>query len=101
MIIRQRCGMHMDDGTPLPTTTPVTCHMHPIKRRGPDGQPVQHGGRGMTHDGAVMQLRCSREDQLPMLIGAGTFGRSLPYVGAAAHRNQSAVTPHPPQVAVV
>jgi hypothetical protein len=79
MIIRQRCGMHMNDGAPLPTATPVTCHMHPIKRRGPDGQPVQHGGRGMTHDGAVMQLQCSRKDQLSMLLGASTFGGSVPH----------------------
>jgi hypothetical protein len=93
--------MHMNDGAPLSTAAPVPCYMHPIDRLLPRRESVQHGGRGMTDDGAVMQLRCSREDQLAMLFGVSTGCRSLPYVRTTAYRDKTAVTPHPSQVAVV
>jgi hypothetical protein len=36
-----------------------------------------------------------------MLVIASTFGRSSPYVRAAAHWDEGAVSPHPPELALV
>ena len=55
----------------------------------------------MADNRGVVQLGRSREDEFAMFLIASTFGRSLPYVCAAAHRNEGALSFHPPELAIV
>jgi len=55
----------------------------------------------MANDCSVVQLKSSREDEFAMLVIASPFGWPFPYVRATPHRQQSAVSSHPPELAIV
>jgi hypothetical protein len=55
----------------------------------------------MANDCSVAQLKSSREDEFAMLVIACPFGWPFPYVRATPHRQQSAVSSHPPELAIV
>ena len=55
----------------------------------------------MANDCSVVQLKSSREDEFAVLVIACPFDWPFPYVRATPHRQQSAVSSHPPELAIV
>jgi hypothetical protein len=49
----------------------------------------------------VVKLRSSRKDEFAMLLIASAVRWPLPYVRAAAHRKEGAVSFHSPELAIV
>jgi hypothetical protein len=55
----------------------------------------------MANDCSVVQLKSSREDEFAILVIACPFGWPFPYVRPTPHPQQSAVSSHPPELAIV